>query len=301
MWEFKRVEPKNKELLNDYLKKAKVGFSFFGSPYSLDIFLNCGIKKLYLAVSGSEVRLILLREKTFGNDVRILFSVSDDDALIAAIKDRFDPVYVAYNMVSADNLRYLSCSKRSELIVDTATIAQLADPKIKRAFNVFNRRHPDIRFEKIEPDHKEELLEFFDQWDQRPVTKLRIKGMENDKFFLDNYLKDPGIDGEVAINGNKIIGYIVFAPGYPTNSAVGLIGKCLRGYKELGMRLHIAGGRRALAKGFTKIAIGEIDLGEKGSFKSRLAMNGETINLYSYEIFRSPKIKLHGDYLGSIT
>jgi hypothetical protein len=300
MWEFKRIEPKSKGSLNDYLKKSKVGFSFFSSPYSLDIFLNCGIKKLYLAISGSDVRLILLREKTFGNDVRILFSVSNDDALITAIKDRFDPVYIAYNMVSADNLLYSSCSERSELIVDTATIAQLADPKIKRAFNVFNRRHPDIRFEKIDPNHKKALLEFCGRWDQRPVAKLRIKGMENDKFFLDNYLEDSGIDGEVAINGDKIIGYIVFAPGYLTYSAVGLIGKCLRGYKELGMRLHIAGGRRALAKGFTRMAIGEIDPSEKGSFKSRLAMNGESIKLYSYEIFRSSKIKLHGDYLGSI-
>jgi len=300
MWEFKRVEPNNKESLSNYLKNAGVGNSFFCSAYSLDIFLNCGIKKLYLAENGSDERLVLLREKTFGNDVRILFSASDGDGLVAAIKNRFDPVYVAYNLISDDGLPYPR-SEKSELIADVAMIADLGDRKIKSAYNAFLKSHSGIRFEKINASHKDALIDFFDKWDQRPVTKLRIKGMENDRFFLDNYLDDPGIDGEVAIDDSKIIGYTVIVPGCLAGSAIGLINKCIRGYNDLGTRLVVSWARRAMEKGFTKAAIGEIEPDGNNCFKSRFAKNGKIIKLYAYEIFRSPKITLHGDYLGTIT
>lgn len=300
MWEFKRIGSKNKAALSEYLQRAEAGPSFFNSPYSLDIFLNHGIKKLYLAVPGSDTRLILLREKSFGNDVRILFSVFRDDGLIAAIKDRFDPVYIACNMANAGDFSYLARSDRNELMVDLPTVANLSDPGIRHGFNDFNKRHPDIKFEKIDSCHKEALLEFFDKWDQIQDTRLKVRGMENDMYYLDNYLGDPDIDGEVAIDKDKIIGYTVFAPACPAGTAVGLFGKCLRGYRELGIRLNVARARRALAKGYKRLAIGGVNSGGQGSFKMRLAMNGEIIKLGNYEIFISQKIKLHGDYLGSV-
>jgi hypothetical protein len=300
MWEFKRIEPKNIRLLKHYLENAKIGFSFFCSPYSLDIFFNHGSKELYLAQRGSEERLILARKKKFGNDVRILFDNSCDNDLIDSIKERFEVVYIASNLLIGASQSCSTGKCNNELITDTATIADLADRKIKHDYAIFANSHQNIRFEKINLSHKKMLMDFFEKWDRRPITQLRIKGMEQDKYFLDNYLDDSDMDGAVALDGDKIIGYEVFAPGCHKNTAVNLFNKCLRGYRQLGVRLYVEAARQEMAAGFSKVAIGEMNIDGQNDFKMRFAMNGEIIRLYSCEVFKDPKIKIHGDYLGSI-
>lgn len=301
MWEFFRIEQKKESALVDYLASQKIGLSFYASPYSLNIFLNNANKKLFLAVSKNEKRLVLLREKLFGNDIRILFEAKDrDTGLIDAIKSNFEPAYLAYNLLEKKDLKYPIKSERYELIIDTAAVAGMLDPKVARAHRVFERRHPSVAFEAFSSKHRNGISDFFDAWDARPVGKIRTRGMANDRFFLENYFNDPKVTGLVALDGNRVIGYSVVVPDYTGQNGIGLIFKCLRGYAQLGVGLRIGWARQALQAGFSKVAIGEFDHNEKGCFKMRFALHGEIKGRFGYEVYRSPAVEFRGDYLRSI-
>lgn len=257
MWTFTELKPDETEKVMGIFKAESVQPSFYTSPYALNTFLNHGYKKLYIASNGNNYRIILHRTRKV-SDVRILFKRgANDSELIEDIKEKFNPLYIAYNLLSEESEGDMPKSSYDEMIIDTKTIAEMVDKKIGHAYRYFTTKHPNIEFKIAELSHKNKIMTFLDEW--CPVfseTHGQLTDGINDRRFLELYLDDKNAKGLLLFDGDKVVGISFFVPHIVNGVALGLINKCLRGYSELGVGLYVNKARLMLENGFLKANTG---------------------------------------------
>lgn len=305
---FREIGLADKEFVEEIFNSTGVvsNFTCFPQFYA---YLAKPSNHLYAVNFGGKPRIILHRNSNL-NDVRIMFSKDEKDGeLIEEIKKKFNPKYIAYNLISEKPYAAEpnKTAIRDELILDVPTVANLDDTRVKKDYNRCKTRHPDIQYRPATPEDRKQLVDFVDRWCQRETGRrdAPVTG-ENVKRYIDLFLDKDDIIIGVIIDKEKVIG-ITSHSSHPSDQklAVSTFSMVDRGYKELGVFTHVEHAKAMLLQGYDRTLIGgreniivdgKEDKG-KAYFKMKFMKKGTIDNYYSLEIYRDPSLSTTPNYL----
>jgi hypothetical protein len=146
------------------------------------------------------------------------------------------------------------------------------------------------------------VIRFLEEWRHgRSEDQNQIARIENDLNFMAVFGTHPDTRGVVIRDGEKVIAYSIFAP-YFKDACIGLFGKVLRGYENLGVVLTVEKCKEMHRLGFKYAYLANM----KNDFKRGLLWAGKEIEVYSELWHENPGIKRGGkitteEYLNVMT
>lgn len=146
------------------------------------------------------------------------------------------------------------------------------------------------------------IIRFLEEWRHgRSEDQNQIARIENDLNFMAVFGTHPDTRGVVIRDGEKVIAYSIFAP-YFKDACIGLFGKVLRGYENLGVVLTVEKCKEMHRLGFKYAYLANM----KNDFKRGLLWAGKEIEVYSELWHENPGIKRGGkitteEYLNVMT
>lgn len=276
-------------ILQGFLLKREFIPVFFFSPYTLNTWLTHAGKSLYIATMGKEEVLLVHKEEN--NNIRILFDYPSKE-MVDALKKSFSPKFIAVNeCLTPPNLdKYLTSQ---EVEINLLSIASLSDKGIRKKYNQFKRKHPELSFRPFVPDYIESIKFFMEKWNTtRSEDKNKFAKTENDLHFLELYKNDPGLTGGVVFDKDHIVSVSLCVPSLD-GKLLAVINKVLRGYSELGVFTYVERARYLITKGYSQVYIGAIN----NEFKKQFIKDAIIINIYCYEIYKISDLEIADNFL----
>lgn len=256
---------------------------FFFSPFTLNTYLTHNGKKLYIISYDGQDALIMSRERP--KEIRFLFrkpSVSMKEAVF----EHFKPVYSCVNEVT-ERTKEDIVANSPEVELFLPLIANLADKNIKKKYNQCKRKHPNLRFEKYNPENIEKTETFIQKWNTYHANQSeKFIDTKNDLHFFELYNYSPEVFGGLVMDNDDIVG-ISFAVPSLNGNLISVINKCLRGYTELGVFTYVERSRFLCDKGFSRAYIGS----PNNDFKKKFLQTASFYDVYSYEIYKAPNFR----------
>lgn len=302
------IQKDDENLINPVLSSTGVVSNFTCFP-QLYAYLTKSSNHLYIVNFREKPRIILHRNSDL-NDIRIMFSKEEkDEEFIEKIKKQFSPKYIAYNLIpeKPSAVEPNKMAIRDELILDVSTVRALDDQRVKKDYNRCKKRHPNIQYRRATPKDKKQIVDFVDRWCQRETEKrgALVTG-ENVKRYIELFLSEDGINIDVIIDQDKVIG-ITSHSSHPLEQklAVSTFSMVDRGYKQLGVFAYVEQAKAIDAQGFTKALIGgreSLIVGgkentSKADFKMRFMKNGSINTYYSQEVLSADNFVVGPNYL----
>lgn len=292
--DFEKAEP--------ILSKSGVisNFTCFPQFYS---FVKKTTSKIFIAHFNDEKRLIVCKANPVV-DIRIMFNKKKSDKiLIRNLKDKYNPKYIAYNLISNTPRKGRKHSCRSELVMNVNCIAGMKDTKLSNAYRRCVRKHPNLKYVSLENKCGSLINRFLDEWCLTAGAKLHQNtDAENDRNLIRQYLCKSVLKGGLAIDGNKIVGLAIhtYHPSDRNNLATKTILKNLRGYSKLGQWLVIEEAKQLKAEGYSYALMGGDEVQSQKHFKYQFMQSGKVYKYFSYEVYREAGLTLHKNYLRDI-
>ena len=147
-------------ILKEFLLKRGFIPVFLFSPYVLNTWLTHAGKSLYTATYDNEQVLLVHKEQN--NDIRVLFDHPKRELQDALMK-YFNPKYFAVNECSTppQSEKYLTAQ---EVEIVLAPIANLTEKSVRKKYNQFIRKYPELFFESYTSKHVELIKIFIEKW-----------------------------------------------------------------------------------------------------------------------------------------
>ncbi|OHB10747.1 MAG: hypothetical protein A3H52_02270 [Candidatus Zambryskibacteria bacterium RIFCSPLOWO2_02_FULL_39_26] len=276
-------------ILKEFLLKRGFIPVFLFSPYVLNTWLTHAGKSLYTATYDNEQVLLVHKEQN--NDIRVLFDHPKRELQDALMK-YFNPKYFAVNECSTppQSEKYLTAQ---EVEIVLAPIANLTEKSVRKKYNQFIRKYPELFFESYTSKHVELIKIFIEKWNTtRTEEKNKFSKTENDLHFLELYKDDPKLIGGVVMDKGEIVSISLCVPSLD-NSLLAVINKCLRGYSELGVFTYVERARYLIKQGFSRAYIGAIN----NEFKKQFLKDAILRDVFCYEIYKASDFEVTDKYL----
>lgn len=248
------------EEMESFLSELPFTPIFFFSAYTANTWLNHNGKELFAVENGSEKALVLYRKKL--QDIRFLFKEPSKE-MMSEVSSHFENVYIAYNDVIEEGIE--ATLENSEVLIGLQHIVELKDSKVKRDYQTFKRKNPELEVKQYSPEMLPLAIQFLDEWTHTRIEFLNsVEKTVNDRHFLELYNTGPNIKGVAVFDKEKIVGLAFFVPSM-NGKTIGVINKCLRGYTQLGVFTFVERAKFAWEEGFKEMYIGPIN----NDFKKR--------------------------------
>lgn len=269
--------------LQEFLSRQKFLPIFFFSPYTLNTYLTHNGKNLYIANYEGQEALIMVKEKP--KEIRFFFT-NPSVVIKEAVIQQFKPVYVAVNEV-ANSPKEAVAVNNPEVELFLPPIANLADKNIRKKYNQCKRKHPNLIFEKYNPDNIDKIRIFIEKWKVARSEKVdEFVNAKNDLHFFELYNNNPEVIGGIVRDGNEIVAISVAVPSLD-GGLISVINKSLRGYTELGVFTYVERSRFLCDKGFNRVYIGSVN----NDFKKQFLQDAIFNDIYSYELYKASNFK----------
>lgn len=288
--------------LIEFLATCGVVSAFAGYQHLCAYVLKGAATLCIYECSGERV-LLLVKDQPF-KQVRILFKKSSHlEDLLKCLKDEFNPVYVAYNLVDFESHLNTLSSSRREILLDITTIAGLFDKQVNYKFNKSVLTNRQLVFKELKPTDFSNITLFLDEWCSYANANYGYNTTAiNDRNFLTMFMGAPNVLMHGVFDETKLVGISFVSTDFPANNTfvVSSVLKNLRGYKNLGVFIEVRRSQLLANMGFKKLLVGGGEVPSQFNFKKLFLANGSIQEYYSYELFKEANIKADENFLRGI-